>query len=52
MNSDPFDPTRQSIRIAALECLSSFVHLSFYKIFPYQKKSNVRFLKENLLDYG
>jgi hypothetical protein len=29
----------QSVRIAALDCLSSFIDLPFYKIFPYQKKS-------------
>lgn len=35
--------TRQSIRVAALECLSSFLNLPFYKIFPYQKKGALTF---------
>merc|ERR1711879_777723 len=29
---------KMAIRIAALDCLSSFITLPFYKIFPYQKK--------------
>lgn len=41
----------QNIRITALECLSLFITLPFYKIYPYQKKSKLTVILSPCLSF-